>query len=64
MDSFPPFENRKGWGTLRVVASGVETKGLATRLVAGPRQWVKAGEYPGLVGVSPIIIGINPMPEK
>jgi hypothetical protein len=34
------------------------------QLSSNPRQWVKPGEYPGVVGVSPIMIGINPMPEK
>jgi hypothetical protein len=32
--------------------------------LTAPRQWVKTGDYPGLVPVSPIIIGINPMPVK
>ena len=34
------------------------------QLPATPRQWVKTGDYPGLVAVSPIIIGINPMPSQ
>jgi len=32
--------------------------------ITAPRQWVKRGDYPGQVPVSPIIIGINPMPSK